>query len=68
MAEDIYDIFRREVLEDDNEVREQFLKVFQNDVLKFIKSMEAVYKTYIKNKRAIGELNPRPFFLRENFP
>ena len=55
MAEDIQDIFRREVLEDDNEVREQFLKVFQNDVFKFIKSMEAVYKTWQKYDKTIGK-------------
>lgn len=55
MTEDIHDIFKREVLEDDNEVRDQFLVFFQNDIYEFINAMEAVYKTWQKYDGAIGK-------------
>lgn len=54
MTENSHEIIKKEVLEDDNEVREQFLNVFRNDVFKFIDLMGEVYKVWRKYDDTIG--------------
>ena len=54
MTEDTFDIFKREVLEDDHEVREDFLNNFRNETQQFIDAMVVAHKTWQKYDGTLG--------------
>ena len=54
MNEDTFDIFKREVLEDDHEVREDFLKYFQSEVQQFINAMVVAHKIWQEYDKTLG--------------
>jgi hypothetical protein len=54
VAEDIHEIFRREIFEDDSEVRNQFIESFEKDIDDFIIAMGEAYQAWLKYDGIIG--------------
>lgn len=54
MAEDIHEIFRREIFDDDLAVRDQFIESFEKDIDDFVSAMAETYQAWLKYDGRIG--------------
>lgn len=61
MTEDIHDIFRQELFEDDKKIKSEFLKHFESDIVDFINAMAEAYNAWRRYDGTIGNNKRRAY-------